>query len=213
MHTTRRKFLKGTAAAVAASTLPAPAVLAQAPIELKMASFVPPTHSIWAGVLLPWAKKVEEASGGKLKIAPYPSMQLGGKAPELYRQMVQGIADIVFTLPGYTSGDFPMMSLTELPGTATSAREGTEKIWKRLEDGYFEKEFADAKVLMLWNADNAGFLTREKPSARSPTSRACVCVRRRLRKPCRSSTWAASPSACRCRRSIRESSAVRSTVR
>lgn len=163
MRTTRRTFLKGTAAAVAASSLPAPAVLAQTPIELKMASFVPPTHSIWAKVLMPWVKKVEDMSKGRLKIAGYPSMQLGGKAPELYRQMVQGIADIVFTLPGYTSADFPMMSLTELPGTATSAREGTERIWKRLEEGYFDKEFADAKVLMLWNADNAGILTRTRP--------------------------------------------------
>lgn len=163
MRTTRRTFLKGTAAAVAASSLPAPAVLAQTPIELKMASFVPPTHSIWANVLMPWVKKVEDMSKGRLKIAGYPSMQLGGKAPELYRQMVQGIADIVFTLPGYTSADFPMMSLTELPGTATSAREGTERIWKRLEEGYFDKEFADAKVLMLWNADNAGILTRTRP--------------------------------------------------
>ena len=162
MTTTRRTFLKGTVAAAAASSLPAPAVLAQAPIELKLSSFVPPTHSIWAKVLMPWTKKVEEASKGRLKVAAYPSMQLGGKAPELYRQMVQGIADIVFTLPGYTSGDFPMMSLTELPGTATSARDGTEKIWKRLEEGYFAKEFADAKVLMLWNADNAGFLTNKR---------------------------------------------------
>src|SRR5690606_10061394 len=68
MTTTRRTFLKGTAAAVAASSLPAPAVLAQAPIELKLSSFVPPTHSIWAKVLMPWVKKVEEASGGKLKV-------------------------------------------------------------------------------------------------------------------------------------------------
>jgi TRAP-type C4-dicarboxylate transport system substrate-binding protein len=162
MNTTRRTFLKGTVAAAAASTLPAPAVLAQAPIELKLASFVPPTHSIWDKVLMPWVKRVEEMSKGQLKIAGYPSMQLGGKAPELYRQMVQGIADIVFTLPGYTSADFPMMSLTELPGTATSAKEGTERIWKRLEEGYFAKELADAKVLMLWNADNAGILTRNR---------------------------------------------------
>jgi len=162
MHTTRRTFLKGTAAAAAAVTLPAPAVLGQAPIELKMASFVPPMHSIWAGVLLPWVKKVEEMSKGRLKITGYPSMQLGGKPPELYRQMVQGIADIVFTLPGYTSGDFPMMSLTELPGTAKDAFEGTNKLWERLKQGYFDKEYADAKILMLWNSDNAGLMTRAK---------------------------------------------------
>ena len=81
-----------------------------------------------ANSLLPWAKRIEDASNGRIKIEIFPAMSLGGKPPELYRQMVQGIADIVFTLPGYTSGDFPMMSLTELPGTATSAREGTEKI-------------------------------------------------------------------------------------
>ncbi len=162
MKTTRRTFLKGTAVAAAASALPAPAVLAQTPIDLKLASFVPPTHSIWVGVLIPWAKEVEQKSGGKLKISLYPSMQLGGKPPELYRQMVQGIADIVFTLPGYTSGDFPMMGLTELPGAAGSAHDGTDKLWQRMNQGFFDKEFADAKILMLWNSDNAGLMTRAK---------------------------------------------------
>jgi TRAP-type C4-dicarboxylate transport system substrate-binding protein len=91
----------------------------------------------------------------------FPSMQLGGKPPELYRQMVQGIADIVFTLPGYTSGDFPMMSLTELPGTARSAEEGTRRLWANMD--FFKEEFKDAKVLMLWNTDSAGFMTRTRP--------------------------------------------------
>jgi len=162
MTTTRRTFLKGTAAAVAASSLPAPAVLAQTPIDLKLASFVPPSHSIWAGVLMPWVKEVESLSKGRIKVTGYPSMQLGGKPPELYRQMVQGIADIVFTLPGYTSGDFPMMGLTELPGAASNAHDGTDKLWARLKEGYFDKEFADAKILMLWNSDNAGLMTRSK---------------------------------------------------
>jgi TRAP-type C4-dicarboxylate transport system substrate-binding protein len=165
MHTTRRTFLKTTLATTAATAVAMPWVSREAfgQTELKLASFVPPMHSIWAGVLMPWAKKVDEMSKGKLKITGYPSMQLGGKPPELYRQMVQGIADIVFTLPGYTSGDFPMMSLTELPGTAISAHDGTTKLWQRLGQGYFDKEYADAKILMLWNSDNAGLMTRAKP--------------------------------------------------
>lgn len=163
MISSRRTFLKGSAAAAAAASLPAPAVLAQASIELKLSSFVPPMHSIWAGVLTPWAKEVASKSEGRLKISLYPSMQLGGKPPELYRQMVQGVADIVFTLPGYTSADFPMLSLTELPGAATDAHDGTNKLWARMNEGYFNKELADAKVLMLWNSDNAGLMTRAKP--------------------------------------------------
>ena len=89
-------------------------------------------------------------------------MQLGGRPPDLYRQVVQGISDITFTLPGYTSGDFPMMALTELPGTAESAEDGTRKIWK-LFDKYLARDFKDTKVLMLWNSNSASLMSRAKP--------------------------------------------------
>jgi TRAP-type C4-dicarboxylate transport system substrate-binding protein len=161
MQATRRTFLTGAVATTAAAGLPG-RTLAQGAVELKLASFVPPTHIIWAEVLMPWAKEVASKSGGKLTVRPFPSMQLGGKPPELYRQMVQGIADIVFTLPGYTSGDFPMMALTELPGTANSAEDGTRKLWKHF-DQFLAREFKDAKVLMLWNSDSAGIMSRERP--------------------------------------------------
>ncbi len=74
--------------------------------ELKLATFVPNTHIIMAKVLTPWAERVAKESGGQLTVRMFPSMQLGGKPPELYRQMARGISDICFTLPGYTSGDF-----------------------------------------------------------------------------------------------------------
>jgi TRAP-type C4-dicarboxylate transport system substrate-binding protein len=89
-------------------------------------------------------------------------MQLGGKPPELYRQMVQGISDICFTLPGYTSADFPMMALTELPGMAESGEDGTRKLWKHF-DRFLAREFKDAKVLMLWNSDTASIMSKSKP--------------------------------------------------
>jgi len=121
MLTSRRTFLKTTLAVPAASL---PWEMAQAAEELKLHSFVPPTHSIWVGVLIPWAEEVAQRSQGKLTVRLFPSMQLGGKPPELYRQVIQGIVDATFTLPGYTARDFPMMALTELPGTAESAEDG-----------------------------------------------------------------------------------------
>ena len=70
MTTTRRTFLKSSIAATAAAGFPAPAVLAQsATVELKLSSFVPPMHSIWAGVLTPWVKEVASKSDGRLKIS------------------------------------------------------------------------------------------------------------------------------------------------
>jgi len=113
MTTSRRTFLKSSIAATVATGLPAPAVLAQgAAIELKLHSFAPPTHVIWTDVITPWTQEVAKRSNNQLTVKLYPAMQLGGKPPELYRQAVQGIADIIFSLPGYTSADFPMMALT-----------------------------------------------------------------------------------------------------
>ena len=133
---------------------------------MKMASFVPPTHVIWADVLMPWVKDIQDKSGGKLS-SRVSIHATGGKPPELYRQVVQGIADVVFTLPGYTSSDFPMMALTELPGTAQSA-DGTRKLWQHF-DRFLARDFKDAKVLGLWNSDSAGIMSREKPVRKAKT--------------------------------------------
>jgi TRAP-type C4-dicarboxylate transport system substrate-binding protein len=160
MPTNRRTFLKSSIATAAAAGLPWHEALAAE--ELKLHSFVPPRHIIWADVLTPWTKEVAQLSKNELTVRMFPAMQLGGKPPELYRQMVQGISDIVFTLPGYTSGDFPMMALTELPGTATDADDGTRKLWKHF-DQYLAREYADAKVLMLWNSDSASIMSKSKP--------------------------------------------------
>jgi TRAP-type transport system periplasmic protein len=158
--TNRRAFMAGSLAATAATALPMRSALAQT--ELKLASFVPPTHVIWTDVITPWTREVAKLSNNQLTVRLFPAMQLGGRAPDLYRQAVQGISDITFTLPGYTSGDFPMMALTELPGTAESADDGTKKIWK-LFDKYLARDFKDTKVLMLWNSDSASLMSRAKP--------------------------------------------------
>ena len=162
MITTRRTFLKTSIAATAAAGLPAPVLAQGAAVELKLHSFVPPTHVIWTDVLTPWAADVAKRSNNQLTIKLYPAMQLGGKPPELYRQAVQGISDMVFTLPGYTSADFPMMALTELPGTATSADDGTKKLWANF-DKFLARDFKETKVLMLWNSDSASLMSKSKP--------------------------------------------------
>jgi TRAP-type C4-dicarboxylate transport system substrate-binding protein len=162
MSTTRRTFLRSSIAATVATGLPAPAVLAQGTVELKLHSFVPPTHVIWTDVLMPWAQEVAKRSNNQLTVKLFPAMQLGGRPPELYRQAVQGISDIIFSLPGYTSADFPMMALTELPGTATSADDGTKKLWGNFNQ-FLARDFKDTKVLMLWNSDSASLMSKGKP--------------------------------------------------
>jgi TRAP-type C4-dicarboxylate transport system substrate-binding protein len=162
MTITRRDFVAGALGASALTAMPGLRAFAQAADELKLSTFVAPNHIIYANVLTPWAAELASKSANKLTVKMFPAMQLGGTPPQLYRQMVQGISDICFSLPGYTSADFPMMALTELPGTANSAEDGTKKLWANF-DKFLARDFKEAKVLMLWNSDSASLMSKNKP--------------------------------------------------
>ena len=59
----------------------------------------------------PWVKKIEAESGGRITFEIFPSMSMGGKPPDLYKQVRDGVADIVWTVPGYTPGVFPRVEV------------------------------------------------------------------------------------------------------
>ena len=62
----------------------------------------------------PWAKSVEAASNGSIKVAFFPAQQLG-KAADHYDMARDGIADMTWVNPGYQAGRFPMIAAGELP--------------------------------------------------------------------------------------------------
>ena len=78
--------------------------------------FLSPNAVTQTVLIEPWAKAVEEASDGRITFEIFPAMALGGAPPELYSQVRDGVADIVWTLPGYTPGTFPRLEVFELPG-------------------------------------------------------------------------------------------------
>jgi TRAP-type C4-dicarboxylate transport system substrate-binding protein len=85
-------------------------------VTLTIEHFLGPKAPIQKDLLEPWTKKIEKESNGRIKFEIFPSMALGGNPPELYRQVRDGVADIVWTLPGYTPGVFPRTEVFELPG-------------------------------------------------------------------------------------------------
>ena len=153
MTVSRRKFLVATGAALAAPAIARPA-FAQAQVTLRLHHFLPPVSNGHAKMLAPWAKMVEESSGGKLKIDIFPSMQLGGTPPQLYDQARDGVVDIVWTLPGSTAGRFPSTEVFELP--FIGARRGIVNAQASQEyaDANLAKETADIKLLSFWSHDH-----------------------------------------------------------
>ena len=87
--------------------------------------FLSPQAPAHKELIEPWARSIEEASGGRIAFEIYPAMSLGGSPPELYDQLKAGVADVVWTLPGYTPGQFPRTEVFELPGIHLSDARAT----------------------------------------------------------------------------------------
>lgn len=89
--------------------------------------FLSPKAVTQTKMIEPWAERIEEASDGRIKFEIFPAMSLGGKPPELYRQVRDGSADIVWTLIGYTPGVFPRSEVFELPSVHVGSAEQTNR--------------------------------------------------------------------------------------
>ncbi|WP_179378196.1 TRAP transporter substrate-binding protein [Jannaschia marina] len=132
-------------AALALGALPA----AAQDVTLKLHQFLPAQANVPKLILDVWADNVEEASGGRIEIERYPSMQLGGSPPQLMDQAIDGVADVVWTVVGYTPGRFPRTEVFELPFMVTDARAGSSAYWQMYEK-HMQEDFADVHILGTW---------------------------------------------------------------
>ncbi len=119
-------------------------------VTLKLHQFLPAQANVPAKILDVWADKVEAASDGRIKIDRFPSMQLGGSPPELMDQAIDGVADIVWTVVGYTPGRYPSTEVFELPFMVDDARAASCAYWTMFEESMADTEFKDLKILGTW---------------------------------------------------------------
>lgn len=134
---------------LAAAVIAGTAQLAHAAdVTLRFHQFLPPQAAIPAKAIKPWADKVEKDSGGRIKVQLYPSMQLGGKPPELYDQAKNGVADIIWTVLGYTPGRFPKAEVFELP-FSSGAAEPASRAFHEYVEKFAADEFKDVKVIAV----------------------------------------------------------------
>jgi TRAP-type C4-dicarboxylate transport system substrate-binding protein len=119
-------------------------------VTLKLHQFLPAQANVPKLVLDVWADKVEADSNGRIKIERFPSMQLGGTPPELINQVIDGVADIVWTVAGYTPGRFPQAEVFELPFIMTNAEATSRAYWEFAEANMFDTDYKDFKTLAVW---------------------------------------------------------------
>ena len=139
----RKSTLLLLAAGVAFALGTAPA-LAQKQ-TLRMAYWAVPSHHM-VKTLEGWVKMIEQASGGNLtvEVDKAPLAKPDGQ----YDLVKNGVRDMVWHVPAYTSGRFDMFQVAELPFLCPSASACASGLWKWYhKHGLDKKEFTDTQLL------------------------------------------------------------------
>lgn len=168
-----QNIFKRAAAPVVAAAIALPGLAGAE--TLKFAHFVPPAHTITEAIVDPLVNGTAAATGGSLVIQVYPGGELGPGPVEQYVRAVTGVADITWGLAGYTSAQFPLSMIVELPGVVNGNGDGYERVW-RAYDQYLTGEFPGTRPLALWTSEPNVLIMKEK-EIRAPADLAGLKIR------------------------------------
>ena len=146
--TTRRTLLAAVGAAAMGALMATGAITQD--VTLRLHQFLPAQANVPRLILDVWADNVEAASGGRIEVERYPAMALGGAPPELIDQVQDGVADVIWTVVGYTPGRFPTTEVFELPFMVEDARAASAAYWQMFETHMKDGEFSDVHILGTW---------------------------------------------------------------
>lgn len=110
--------MKKTLISLAAVALTGFAGIAQAQTVLTVSSWLPPTHTA-SMAQKEWCDLLTENTKGRIKCNILPRGVT--PAPGTYDAVKNGLADLSYTVHGYTPGRFVMTQMTELPFLGNSA--------------------------------------------------------------------------------------------
>jgi len=152
-------------------------------VTLTIHHFLSPKSNAHTKMIQAWADKVAKESNGQIKFELFPAMAMGGKPSELYGQVRDGTADIVWTVLGYTPGVFPRSEVYELPlvhkGSATATTIALNSTMDMLADDY-----KDVKILFLHANDGNVIHSATKPIRKFEDAKGL-----KLRTPSRTGSW------------------------
>jgi TRAP-type C4-dicarboxylate transport system substrate-binding protein len=136
----------------------APALAQQT--TLKLNSPPPPRSFLHGGVFDPWTAAVEKDSGGTLKIEKFYGGTLGNFGVT-YDRVVDGVADIGWTLASLAGGRFKQQTVAALAFETKDANETSVALWRMFEKGVTSGEFSQVKLLGMFAFPNAALHTKE----------------------------------------------------
>ncbi len=153
--TMSKRWLAALAVALA---LPLAARAAE-PTTLKFSFPGPPTSTNLTGGLAPWAKDVENASDGTLKITIFT----GGTIANIrntYDRLLNNVIDIGYSTPASYGGVFKGTSVVDLPFLVHDIVPGSVALWNLYADGTLAQEYSKVHPVALYLYPGSGLQTR-----------------------------------------------------
>jgi TRAP-type C4-dicarboxylate transport system substrate-binding protein len=130
-------------------------------VNMNFAHFMP--AGTWQNkeLFTGWKQAVEAESNGRINVTIFPAQTLG-KAPAGYDNARTGVADIAWTVQGYTAGRFPLSHIVELPGLFKTAEVGSCAFQKLYDSGTLDAEYNETHVLFVHTHGQGHLHTRGK---------------------------------------------------
>jgi TRAP-type C4-dicarboxylate transport system substrate-binding protein len=133
---------------------------AAAQTTLTFSNWIPPQSPFIQDAVLVWAKQVDEATSGRVKLRMLPKAVTS--PPQHLDAVRDGLADVTFFVHGYTPGRFVLTKVAEIPFLGDSAV-STSVAYQRVYDRFLAKadEHKGVKVLSVFTHGPGGlFLAR-----------------------------------------------------
>jgi TRAP-type C4-dicarboxylate transport system substrate-binding protein len=131
-------------------------------ITLKVHHFLGPQSIQHTTMLKTWCDNIAKDSNNRLNCQIYPAMQLGGTPPQLFDQAKDGVADVVWTVAGYSAGRFARSQVFELPFMMTNAGATSRAAWDFAQK-YAQEEYKDVKLLAVHVHGPGVIFSKSKP--------------------------------------------------
>jgi len=179
----RRRHLVGAALASAVAVAAASQALAQE-YTFKLHHMLGAQAPAQTNMLEPWARQVEEASDGRIEIEIFPAMSLGGTPPELVQQARDGVVDLVWTVNGYTPGQFPRTEVFELPGVFLNDIKAANLAMYDMFEEQLKDDYRGLEVMWLHVHGGQAIMSVDE-EVRSPEDMAGM----KIRIPSRTGAW------------------------
>jgi TRAP-type C4-dicarboxylate transport system substrate-binding protein len=135
---------------------------ASAETKLLFNRFVPPKHPFNTGMFEPWAKDVEKATEGRVKVE-FPTSTLA-PPPKQWNMVSKGLADVAMLANIFERNRLQLPPMAQLPFLGESAEKRGIALW-RTQKKFFEQanEYKGMHLVGLWMLSGASLYHGSKP--------------------------------------------------